>query len=256
MTRQIRLAPLLLCAALLAGCASAPSDPAARAQFKANNDPLEPLNRKVFAFNLVVDRVIWKPLAKGYRGALPPGGRDAVRHFLDNLNEPVVLANNLLQGRLADAGVTGCRFVVNSTVGVAGLADVAGRRHLPKQVGDFGQTLWSWGLPEGPYLILPVVGPSNPRDGIGGAVDAYLDPVRYIVANNNYSTDFPAGRIILDGIDKRSRNIESLDEMQREAIDYYASFRSLFRQHREGELRGPAAQAPVAAPGFYDDPGR
>jgi phospholipid-binding lipoprotein MlaA len=250
------LAIILAAFGFLAGCASVPQDPAARAQFKADNDPLEPLNRKTFAFNEFVDRALIKPLAKGYRAAVPQGGRDALRHFLDNLSEPVVFANTVLQGRLHSAGTTLCRFAVNSTAGIAGFRDVAAHNRLPRQVGDFGQTLWAWGLPEGPYLIIPVLGPSNPRDGIGTGVDMYIDPFRYIARRQDYGSPVTVGRIVLDGIDKRSRNIDSLDEVQKEAIDYYASFRSLFRQHRAAELSGADKPAQLPAPDFYSDPGR
>lgn len=256
MSRLPRLTLVLAASVILAGCATPPADPAARAQFEANHDPLEPLNRKTFAFNQFVDRTLVKPIAKGYIRAVPQGGRDGLRHFLDNLNEPVVFANTLLQGRLRSAGTTGCRFVINSTAGIAGFMDVASRHRFTKQIGDFGQTLWAWGSPEGPYLILPLLGPSNPRDGIGSGVDAYMDPFRYVARANHFGTYVTGGRAVLDGIDKRSRNIESLDEMQREAIDYYASFRSLFRQHRAAELRGSANPSPQPSPDFYEDPGR
>lgn len=255
MRRPGRVATLLLSGSLLmAGCATVPRDPAARAEFEANHDPLEPLNRGTFAFNLFIDRILIKPLARDYRRVLPEPGRDAIRHFLDNLNEPVIFANALLQGRLKAAGTTGCRFLFNSTAGLAGIEDVASRQKLPKQVGDFGQTLWTWGLPEGPYLILPVLGPSSPRDGIGRGVDIYVDPFRYILRRHNFPAAVNTGRAIADGIDQRARNLDSLDEVQREAIDYYASFRSLYRQHRAAELGGGGPAAPP--PGFYEDPGR
>jgi phospholipid-binding lipoprotein MlaA len=255
MKRALGLAFLLAAPLFLAGCATVPADPAARAQFEANHDPLEPLNRKTFAFNQFLDRVLIRPVANAYRRAVPQPARDALRHFLDNINEPVVLANALLQGRVRSAGIAGGRFIVNSTAGVLGFSDVASRHDLPKQIGDFGQTLWSYGFPEGPYLILPVLGPSNPRDGIGSGVDGYIDPFRYVLREQHSATYVTAGRAILDGVDKRSRSIDALDEMQREAIDYYASFRSLFRQHRSAELLGPA-KTDIPSPDFYEDPGR
>lgn len=238
------------------GCATPPADPSARAQFRENNDPFEPLNRKTFAFNQAFDRAVVKPIAKGYRGALPQGARDGIRHFLDNLNEPIVFANTVLQGRIGDSGITGARFVINSTAGIAGFRDVASRNRMPKKIGDFGQTFWSWGVPEGPYIILPILGPTNPRDGVGSGVDAYIDPFRYIARSNNFATDVTAGRAGLDGIDKRSRSLDALDEMEKEAIDYYASFRSLFRQHRAAELTGSKHPAQMPSPDFYEDPGR
>jgi phospholipid-binding lipoprotein MlaA len=246
----------LSCSIILGGCASVPTDPAARAEFKANNDPFEPLNRRTFAFNLALDRVLIKPLALGYRRILPAKGRDALRHLLDNLNEPLVLANTILQGRPKSAGTTVCRFLVTSTVGFGGLVDVAGSDGLPKQTGDFGQTLWVWGTPDGPYLILPVFGPSNPRDGIGTGVDSYFDPFRYAAREYGFGSPVVVGRLVIDGIDKRARNIDAIDEMQKESVDYYASLRSLYRQNREAELRGDAKGAPPPLPDLYDDPGR
>jgi phospholipid-binding lipoprotein MlaA len=233
-----------------------PTDPAARADFKANNDPIEPLNRRIFALNLGLDRILIKPLAQGYRKVLPEKGRDALRHFLDNLNEPLVFANNILQGRPKSAGTTVCRFLVNSTAGIGGLVDVAGKNRMLKQTGDFGQTLWVWGFPNGPYLIIPVFGPSNPRDGIGMGVDSYFDPFRYAAREYDFGAPVVVGRIVIDGIDKRARNIEAVDEMQKESVDYYASLRSLFRQNREAELRGNVKLAPQPLPDLYDDPGR
>jgi phospholipid-binding lipoprotein MlaA len=256
MTRPARAALIGLSLLLLTGCATVPRDPVARAAFKANDDPVEPLNRKLFAFNLAVDQALIKPLAKGYRKVLPREARDGIRNFLDNLNEPVVLANCVLQGRLRSAATTGGRFVVNSTVGVAGFADVAVRWKLPKQIGDFGQTLWSWGVEAGPYLIIPVFGPVTPRDGIGRGVDVFLDPFLYISRSQNYPSWVTVGRIVISGVDLRSRNIDSLDEIQRESIDYYASFRSLYRQNRAAELRGGKPSTSLPPPNFYDDPDR
>lgn len=257
MKAAVRTALLGLTLCLGAGCASVPADPAARAAFKANDDPIEPLNRRIFAFNFSVDRALIKPLAQGYRRALPRPVRDALRHFLDNLNEPIVLGNCLLQGRIKPAGIAGGRFVVNSTVGVAGFFEVAGSWKMPPQFGDFGQTLWVWGVADGPYLIVPVFGPSTPRDGIGLGVDVVFDPLRYIPRHQNYPTSFTVGRIVVDGIDRRSRSLDALDEIQRESLDFYAAFRSLYRQNRAAELSGAKAVAPPLAPAdLYDDPGR
>jgi len=240
----------------MAGCATAPCDPAARAAFRANHDPLEPLNRKVFAFNLCFDRWVIKPLAKGYKHALPSEVRTALRHFLDNLDEPVVLANCLLQGRFKSAGETAGRLVINSTVGVAGLNDVATGWKLPKQIGDFGQTLWADGVGEGPYLIIPVFGPTNPRDGIGeGLIDTFFDPLRYLLRHRACSSAVSGGRIVFHGLDERAESLDSLDEIQRESIDYYAAFRSLYRQNRAAELRKGTASTALPSIDFYSDPG-
>jgi len=256
MSRLPRTALIGLFLLGMAGCTTVPRDPAARAEYQANNDPLEPLNRRLFAFNLSVDRILIKPVAKGYRRILPQRGRDALRHLLDNLNEPLVLANCLLQGRLKSAATASGRFAVNSTVGLAGIVDVATRWKMPKQTGDFGQTLWTWGIAEGPYLIIPVIGPSSPRDGIGRGTDVYLDPLRYIPAHADYPTWFTVGRFVADGVDQRERHLDSLDEIERESVDYYAAFRSLYRQNRAAELRGGNSPTTLPSAGFYDDPGR
>jgi phospholipid-binding lipoprotein MlaA len=256
MSRAGRAANLALGLLSLAGCASVPREPAARAEFKANNDPLEPLNRRVFQVNLAVDRVLIKPLAQGYRRALPQPVRDALRHFLDNLEEPLVMANCILQGRFKATGITAGRFAVNTTFGVVGLSDAAVAWKLPRQVGDFGQTLWAWGAGEGPYLIVPVFGPLTPRDGIGQGVDILFDPLRFVVRNQDIPSGVTAGRVVVDGLDQRARSLDTLDEIQRESIDYYASLRSLYRQNRAAQLQGAKAATTLPPADFYDDSGR
>jgi phospholipid-binding lipoprotein MlaA len=256
MTRPCQVGWIGLLLLLMAGCASVPQDPAARAEFKTTNDPLEPLNRRLFAFNLLIDRLVIKPLAKGYRRVLPQSGRDALRHFLDNLKEPVVVANCVLQGRLKSAGTSSERFLVNSTAGLAGLTDPASGWKLPKQTGDFGQTLWAWGVGEGPYLVIPVFGPNSPRDGIGESIDVFFDPFRYIARHQNYPAAITAGRTVIDGIDLRARNLDSLDAIQSESIDFYASFRSYYRQNRMAELTSGKPSATLPSSDFYDDTAR
>jgi phospholipid-binding lipoprotein MlaA len=246
MSRLRRYAPLLLSGLILgmAGCATPPREPEALAAYKANNDPLEPLNRKIFTFNQAIDRAVLKPIAKGYVRVIPRPGRMGIRNLLINLHEPVVLTNNLLQGEFKRAGTTLGRFIVNSTIGLAGVMDIASRHDLPRQTGDFGQTLYVWGVREGPYLMLPIFGPSSPRDGLGTGADIFLDP---------YRTVLTFSRTVLGGVDERSRNIDSLDEIQREAVDFYASYRSLYRQNRAAQLRnGETVTTPPAD--LYDDP--
>jgi phospholipid-binding lipoprotein MlaA len=243
-TLTCRAALLVSLPLLLASCATAPTEPAALAEFERTNDPLEPLNREIFDFNLFVDRILLKPVAQGYVAVVPEGGRDAVRHFLDNLHEPIVFANNLLQGEFKRAHDTLARFLMNSTFGLGGVLDLASKDGLEKQSGDFGQTLFSWGVPDGPYLVLPIFGPSNPRDAIGMGVDGYADPWGHMASNYHYSWVNWA-RTAIDGIDMRARNLDPFDEIQRNAIDFYSELRSLFRQHRAAELRhGVSAPIP------------
>jgi len=253
MRRGARLA----CCALLvlaAGCATVPRDPVARAAFKATNDPLEPLNRKTFAFNQGVDRALLKPLAKAYLWAIPGRGRDGIRNFIRNLHEPVVLLNNMLQGEFKRALTTAGRFVVNSTIGVAGVMDYAARHGLVHQIGDFGQTLYVWGVHEGPYLVLPVVGPSNPRDTVGMTADLFVNPFLWLAPQFEYESSLSVAEATIGGVDERSRNIDTLDEIQREAVDFYASMRSLYRQNRNAELRHGGPPPAPKGEDLYSDP--
>jgi phospholipid-binding lipoprotein MlaA len=251
-----RGAPLALSALLVlaGGCATVPRDPVALAAFKVTNDPLEPLNRKTFAFNQDVDRALLKPLAKAYIWAIPGRGRDAIRNFIRNLHEPIVLFNNLLQGQFKRAVTTAGRFVVNSTLGVAGFMDYAGSHGLALQHGDFGQTLYVWGVHDGPYLVLPVVGPSNPRDTVGMTADLFVNPFLWLAPHFEYEGSLSVAQAAVGGIDERSRNIDTLDEIQREAVDFYASMRSLYRQNRRAELQNGVLPPAPKGEDLYSDP--
>jgi phospholipid-binding lipoprotein MlaA len=254
--RILRRTCLILAASLsAAGCATPPTDPAARAAFDEANDPLEPLNRHVFEFNRVLDGLLIKNMAEFYKTVVPEPVRKSIHNVIVNLNEPVVFANNLLQARVERGGTTFARFAVNSTIGVAGIFDVATHMGLKEQTGDFGQTLYSWGVEDGgPYLVLPLLGPSNPRDGIGMGVDSYIDPWRYVSQDVGIS-HFMWTRFVMDGLDKRATVGPELDEIERSSIDFYAQLRSLSRQHREDELRrNVVSDTLVPAPGLYEDP--
>ena len=215
---------------LLAGCADV-QDPSGA------NDPYESFNRQVFDFNHKVDRAVIKPAAEAYVQVVPEPARDGVHNFLVNLNLPVTFANDLLQGELERSAETFWRFTINSSLGVGGLFDVATTNfHLPFHTEDFGQTLAVWGVQEGPYLVLPIVGPDPPRD-IGGQVgDTLMDPWTYWPHIRDKFW-WSVGRGVLSGIDLRSRNLESLDQIERQSIDLYASIRSLYRQNRNNEIR-------------------
>ena len=220
------------CAVLVAGCATVPAGSAADTE----NDPFEPLNREIFAVNLAVDRAVIKPVAKTYRSMLPEVVRDRLRAFFDNLHEPVTFVNDLLQGRGEAAGITGRRFIINSTWGLAGFFDRAGENGMPKQSGDFGQTLFAWGIGDGPFLMLPFFGPSNVRDAVGLGVDAYASPISQVGSDAN-QRKITVSVGITDGIDQRSRNIESLESIENGAVDFYANLRSVWRQNRQATLR-------------------
>jgi phospholipid-binding lipoprotein MlaA len=215
-------------ALLLSGCADV-NDPSGA------NDPYESFNRQVFDFNQKVDKAVIKPAAEAYTG-LPEPARDGIHNFLTNLDLPITFANDVLQGEAERGSETFLRFTINSTFGVAGLFDVATTNFkMPYHEEDFGQTLAVWGVNEGPYLMLPVFGPSNPRDASGRVVDIAFDPMTYVDLREKFW--WGAGRTVLEGIDLRARNLDTLDAIERQSIDLYASLRSLYRQNRNNEIR-------------------
>ncbi|MCZ6637601.1 MAG: VacJ family lipoprotein, partial [Alphaproteobacteria bacterium] len=161
------VALLVIAAAGLPGCASAPEDPAARAEFEKDNDPIEPFNRAMFAFNVQMDGMFLRPAAVVFQGVLPEPVQDGVHNFLSNMRAPVVFANDVLQGEMDRAGTTAERFVINTTVGILGVWDAATYMGIEGHSEDFGQTFAVWGAGEGFYLVLPFIGPSNPRDALG-----------------------------------------------------------------------------------------
>jgi phospholipid-binding lipoprotein MlaA len=201
------------------------------------NDPLESMNRVFFDFDLFLDRILLKPVTEVYVAVIPEPGRHAVHHALNNMNEPIVFANNMLQGEFHRADITLGRFLLNSTFGLAGIFDWASQSGLPKQNGDFGQTLYVWGFDSGPYLFLPVLGPTNPRDAIGYGVDSYADPIGYAFWYSGGLRWANYARFGTDTLDSRSQELDTLDELQKNAIDFYAEIRSLSRQRRAIELR-------------------
>jgi phospholipid-binding lipoprotein MlaA len=176
---QTKLAGVTLAAVMtlgLGGCATAPSDSAAKAEFEQANDPLEPFNRAVFAVNMQLDKMLLRPAGIVYRGVLPKPVQTGVNNFLGNLRAPVVFANDVLQGDIDRAGNTAGRFAINTTVGVLGVWDAAAHFGIHGHSEDFGQTFGTWGIGEGFYLVLPLLGPSNPRDGIGLLAEYFVDP--------------------------------------------------------------------------------
>lgn len=238
----------------LAGCATAPTDPIARAEFERENDPLEPFNRAVFAFNSQIDQMLLRPAAIVYRETLPIPVQKGVNNFLTNLRSPVVLANDLLQGDMDRAGNTAGRFLVNTTIGVLGVWDAASRLGIPGHSEDFGQTFAVWGIGEGPYLVLPIFGPSNPRDALGLGVEWYVDPVNIWARNENVE-GWLFARSLATGIDFRARNLETLDELERTSLDYYVAIRSLYRQRRANEITNGEATSQQPVPGISNAPG-
>ncbi|HTO83387.1 MAG TPA: VacJ family lipoprotein [Methylomirabilota bacterium] len=225
--------------AALGGCATPPTDPDALAAFKEANDPLEPMNRYFFEVNYAADELLFKPLAGWYYVALPNFAQDGIRNALRNLRTPVILANDLFQGETDRAGTTFGRFLVNSTLGVGGLFDIASRMGMEFHDEDFGQTLAVHGVGEGPYLMLPLFGPSNPRDLAGTVVDTFLNPLTYV----GIFTDVKNVGLATTGLsllDERARNLKTLDQIRKGSLDYYATIRSLYRQRRQDEIHNGA----------------
>jgi phospholipid-binding lipoprotein MlaA len=228
-------------AAMTAGlCLSACSTPSPDAL--ANNDPYEATNREIFDLNLKIDSFTLRRAAENYNEFVPEPVRDSAHNVLQNLNLPVTFANDVLQGEPKRAGQTVGRFTVNSTLGVAGLFDMASRMGIPEHTEDFGQTLAVWGVEEGPYLVLPLLGPAPPRDAAGRVVDVFLDPSIYVRIKRHCLWMIGHNYLIL--LDLRARNMETLDDIERNSLDYYAATRNLYRQYRGSEIRNGEPGAP------------
>ena len=199
------------------------------------HDPLEPVNRVMFAVNDGLDFLVIRPVAEIYRAVLPSFVRRGIGNFLSNVATPITLANDLLQGEWLRAETTMVRFMLNSTAGLGGLDDIAGRIGHPRHTEDFGQTLAVYGVPSGPYLVLPIIGPSSPRDAVGLVVDLLADPWFWLLADEDTLTRLAPTAVRI--IHARSNAIESLDSIRETSPDYYASIRSLYVQNRQSEIR-------------------
>jgi phospholipid-binding lipoprotein MlaA len=244
-----------LIAATLGACATPPpaSDPDAVADFKQLNDPLEPANRVGYAINNGLDTVIFRPLAVAYRYAVPQVIRTHTHNVLTNLGSPVTLADDMLQGKPRRAGDTLMRGLINTTIGVAGIFDVATDWGYPSHETDFGVTLALWGLPEGPFLFLPILGPSDVRDASGFGVDIALDPLTW-VGRGTAVTALDWSRYGLSAVDARASVLDELDKIKAGALDPYATFRSLYRQHRASEVEDTRDDDRATVPAWFPQP--
>lgn len=220
---------------LTAGCAAVPKDPAALAAYREANDPLEPMNRKIFAFNMAADKYAMRPIVKGYRKVTTPGFRLKARTFLSNLKTPLTVVNDLLQLNFKNAGRDLSRFVINSTIGFLGVYDVADRMGIAPNYQGFGTTMAVWGIPSGPYLVLPFLGPSNVRDAAGTAANVVFDPFTYISYQND-NDDVTRAFIIADIVEALAayeNSLDLLDEGRKSSLDFYAYMRSMYQQYRK-----------------------
>lgn len=227
----MRLAFVLTGSAIaLSACATTGEDASSTAVY----DPFEDWNRGVYAFNDGVDRAVLEPVAKGYRAVTVEPVRDGVSNFLSNLGQPVVFANTLLQGKPIASFDTATRFVLNSTIGIGGIFDVASPLNVPKHREDFGQTLGVWGVPNGPYLVLPFMGGSNLRDVTGMGVDAAINPLNY--AEFEGDTEFRVATGVIGVIAIRENLIEAV-EVLRDQPEPYIALRRNYTQQRAAAIR-------------------
>jgi phospholipid-binding lipoprotein MlaA len=232
--RNIR--PIMRCALVLTpvlsllACSRVPTDPEARAEYESNNDPAEPTNRTIFAANQLVDRHLLKPVARGYDD-LPGRVRNSLHNFVSNLGQPAVAVNDLLQGNVSRAWNTTQRFAINTTVGGAGLFDVATDWNRPVHKADFGQTLGVWGIGPGPVVQLPLFGPSNVRDSVGQVVGLVTDPANF-VPGGAAVTAVKTTSGTVGFVDTRANLLDATDSLERNSLDYYAALRSAAAQRR------------------------
>ncbi|MGQ9371123.1 MlaA family lipoprotein [Azospirillum sp. ST 5-10] len=227
----------------LLGCAQVPADPQARAAYEEANDPAEPANRVIFAGNQWVDRNALQPVARAYQEHVPDGVRDRLGNFGRNLAAPGVLVNDVLQANFDRAWVTTQRFVVNTTVGGAGLFDVATDWDLPHHDADFGQTFGVWGLGPGPSLQVPLMGPSNVRDLACEVAGMVANPLGFVPGDAIETVQMVNTGV--GTVHQRAGMLAMTDDLEKNSIDYYAALRSVHAQRRaalveEGRAGGPA----------------
>lgn len=198
------------------------------------SDPLEPVNRVFFNFNHALDKHAALPAASFYKNTVPGPFRDGVHNFLANLSEPVTFCNDVLQLDFTNAGKSAERFGLNTTIGALGVKDVATERGLYRRPEDFGITLGKYGVPAGPYFVLPLLGPETVRDFGGKYVDSFFVPTRYFSYNGKAEVS-----LLLSGfslLDQRSQGISILRDIERNSVDYYATTRSIYLQSRENRI--------------------
>jgi phospholipid-binding lipoprotein MlaA len=226
--------------------------PASGVETGPNPDPYEGLNRKSYALFRYLDRHIIRPGAVFYSHAVPHVARNGLHNAIQNVGEPVIFFNDVLQLHPKAAAQTLGRFAVNSTVGVAGLTDPATPAGLPYHANGFGTTLGRYGVPPGPFLFIPVIGPSDVRDALGSGVDALSDPLTWIRYTGRWGVN--ASRTVIGGLDTRARADGQLKELDGMATDPYASIRSLYLQNRQAEVTGGQVNV-NNLPDFGPDPG-
>lgn len=220
-----------------AATSSAPTDSAAAADpgVETLRDPWEGWNRKVFAFNNAVDRTLAEPFARTYKKVTPTFLRSGVRNWVANLDAPLIFINDLLQAAPKRAGITAARFGINTTVGILGLFDAASAMGIPKHSEDFGQTLGRYGAKPGPYVMLPILGPSTVRDSFGSLVDIGLDPLNHLEYDDK--TAFLATRAGASLLTTRTDALEAAESLRATSTDPYVTLRTIYGLSRQSEIR-------------------
>ena len=222
------------------------------ANTRSDYDPWEKMNRGTFWFNEKVDTYALEPIAKGWEWIMPDPLERAIERFFDNLRFPINLLNNLLQGKLAAAGEETGRFLVNSTVGLAGFMDPASSWGLEAHEEDFGQTLGVWGVQPGPYLVIPLLGPSNVRDGVGRVADGFTTVYPYFLSF--YVTLAVSG---VQVVNWRALNLEEIETAKEASLDYYVFVRNAYFQRRMEQVhdgKPPRAEEDPYDESLYDEP--
>jgi phospholipid-binding lipoprotein MlaA len=214
-----------------------------------NDDPWESLNRKIYAFDQGLDRAIIRPAAMAYKHVLPSPLRKVVRNLLSNAGEPPTIANDILQARFRRAGKETGRFLLNTVAGVGGLFDMATGAGLDHEGTNFGVTLGRWGVKPGPYIFLPIAGPSTVRGVVGTAVNGALDPLYWI--NYPDKTAVSLARALVGGLDLRAESDASLKSLTADATDPYATIRSAYLQNLQSQVSGESV--PIQSLPDFDD---
>lgn len=213
---------------LMTGCATTQQN-----ERVAKIDPFEPMNRAIFSFNEKADEYVIKPVAEAYKSVLPEFVRTGVTNFFGNINDILIAANNLLQGKPGNAANDIGRFLINSTIGILGLFDVATDMGLDKNREDFGQTLGVWGVPDGPYVVLPFFGASNVRDTVGFVVDIETD---FILNSDKLNRDQKIGSTVLRVINLRANLLDAGQLLDDAAFDKYSFLRDGYLQRRRNQI--------------------
>ena len=228
------------------------ADEAPETSFHADNDPFQSFNRIMFNIHNVLDGTLMEPLANIYQDGAPTVVKNRLSNFLNNIKEPLTLVNDTLQGEDEKTLVTFSRFMINTIFGLFGLFDVAGHLGLEGHQTNFGQTLGAWGVPAGPYIFIPVLGPNSLRSLMGRGVGLLADPYNYTLTKAHRS-DVIWTTIIIDGLVKRADSITIINDLKENSLDYYVAMRSSYLQYEAGQISGQKSEMQPNPEDFLSD---